>query len=128
MQEEHINKRFDSLETLAKETQEMARENQSSLQDLIEVINEFAGKIESDISALKSDVSTLKSDMASVKSNMVTKSYLDDKLGGLRADLTILIRKEDTKLVATISTLAKRKALTTADKKHLLALEPFPQR
>ncbi len=36
---------------------------------------------------------------------MVTKDYLDEKLADLRGDLTILIRKEDTKLKTLVEVL-----------------------
>lgn len=142
MQEEHINKRFDSLETKFGSLEgrfgslegkfdvleKIAKENQATLQDLIETINAYATKTDSDIADLKSDVNTIKTDISSVRSGMVTKDYLDDKLASLRGDSMILIRKEDAKLVATVNILTKRRALTPANKKQLLALEPFPQR
>ena len=40
-----------------------------------------------------------------IESTMVTKDYLDEKLADLRGDLTILIRKEDTKLKTLVEVL-----------------------
>jgi len=56
---------------------------------------------------------------------MVTKDYLDDKLADLRGDLNVLIRKEDTKLIALIEKLQEKKVLTDKDKSELLSLEPY---
>ena len=111
-----------------KEVQQLAKENQVTLEDLIDSINTYATKTDSDIADLKTDVAGLKADMSKVRSDMVTKDYFDSKFAEWRGDSNVLMRKEDAKLGATIQTLAKRRAITVADKKHLLALEPFPQR
>ncbi len=58
---------------------------------------------------------------------MVTKSYLDDKLADLKGDLTVLMRKEDTKLKALVEILAEKKVLNEEDKKRIFTMEPFPQ-
>jgi hypothetical protein len=58
---------------------------------------------------------------------MVTKDYLDTKLADLRGDLVVLTRKEDTKLVALVQLLNKRKVITPTDAKHILGMDPFPQ-
>lgn len=59
--------------------------------------------------------------------NLPDKAYLDDKLSNLKGDITVLIRKEDTKLKASINVLAERKVITAKDKQRIFSLEPFPQ-
>jgi len=63
-----------------------------------------------------------------VESQMVTKEYLDDKLINLKADLTVLVHKEDDKLGVLTKRLASKKVITVADAKNISALEPFSQR
>ncbi len=67
------------------------------------------------------------SEIGTIKSTMVTKDYLDDKLSDLRGDLSVMIRKEDRKLVELISVLKAKDVLSDEDVAKLLALEPFPQ-
>lgn len=117
-----------------------ATENQQSIHDeptnhdILEAISAFSShvdqrfeKLESDVGALKSDVQSLKSDMHLVKSTMVTKNYLDEKLSDLRGDITILIRKEDTKVKALVDILCERKILSDEDKHRIFSMEPFAQ-
>ncbi len=52
---------------------------------------------------------------------------LDDKLGDLKGDLTVMMRKEDKKLVALIEILRNKKVLDEDEVMALLALQPFPQ-
>ncbi len=61
-----------------------------------------------------------------IEATMVTKDYLDEKLGDLRGDLTVLMRKEDVKLRELITILHAKQVLTPADVKHLFSFEPFP--
>ena len=103
-------------------------------EEILEAIHDFANHtekrfdtLESDVSSLKSDVSSLKSDVSSLKSQMVTKDYLDDKLSDLKGDLIVLIRKEDTKLAALVEILKERKVIDDNDIKKILAMEPFPK-
>jgi predicted nucleic acid-binding Zn-ribbon protein len=64
--------------------------------------------------------------LTKVEATMVTKDYLDDKLGDLKGDMTILMRKEDTKLKALIEILKIRKVITATDQENILAMDPFP--
>ncbi len=52
---------------------------------------------------------------------------IDDKLGGLKADLTILMRKEDRKVVGLIELLKGKKLISDSEAQKLLGMEPFPQ-
>jgi len=64
--------------------------------------------------------------LTKVEATMVTKDYLDDKLADLKGDLTVLMRKEDTKLKALIEILKARKVITPEDQEKIMAMEPFP--
>jgi len=83
----------------------------------------------SDVLEAISDFST-KNDqrLTRIESQMVTKEYLDDKLINLKADLTVVMRKEDHKLEALTRLLAAKNVISENDAKSILALEPFPQR
>ncbi len=72
------------------------------------------------------DIKGINSEMQSIRSEMVTKEYLDEKLGDLRGDLTVLMRKEDVKLRELITILQTKQVLTPEEVKRLLQLEPFP--
>ena len=76
---------------------------------------------------IETEVGGIKKEVVSIKSQMVTKSYLDDKLADLRGDLTLLIRKEDTKLKSAVNILADKKVLSQDDTKKIFSMEPFPQ-
>jgi archaellum component FlaC len=90
-------------------------------------VDEHFERIESEISGVKSDIVGMKSDIVGIKNRMVTKEYLDDKLINLKADLTVVMRKEDHKLEALTKLLAAKKVISDDDAKGILSLEPFPQ-
>ena len=52
---------------------------------------------------------------------------MDDKLADLKGDLTILMRKEDKKVVELIHVLKEKAVLSADEAERLLTLEPFPQ-
>lgn len=68
----------------------------------------------------------LKTELGKIRAVMVTKDYLDDKLADLRGDLTILMRKEDTKLKKLVEKLHAKHVLDDADVRDLAQMEPFP--
>ena len=88
---------------------------------VLEVIGDFSTKVDRHFERIESDIT-------SIKSQMVTKAYLDDKIIDLKADLTVVMRKEDHKLEALTKLLATKKVITDADANSILSLEPFPQR
>ena len=107
----------------------------SAVGGVMEAIGEFSNKVdgrfervESDITGMKSDITGMKSDIVGIKNQMVTKAYMDDKIINLKADLTIVMRKEDHKLEALTRLLAAKKVITKDDAEGILSLEPFPQR
>lgn len=53
-------------------------------------------------SSIKQEIRDIRQDIRGIKSTMVTKDYLDEKLGDLRGDFTVLIRKQDTKRKALV--------------------------
>lgn len=94
--------------------------NEPTTSDVLEAVNTFATHVDQQFADIKAEIKT-------IKSTMVTKDYLDDKLSDLRGDLTVVMRKEDTKLCAVIDILLEKKIFTEADKKRVLTMEPFPQ-
>lgn len=98
----------------------MSDNSDPTIQD---VLDAMAGYAESTEGRLKN----IETDVTMIKSQMVTKAYLDDKLADLRGDLTLLIRKEDTKLKATVNILADKKVLSKDETKKIFSMEPFPQ-
>lgn len=52
---------------------------------------------------------------------------MDQKNADLKADLVILLRKGDTKLISLISLLKNKQVITEDEARIVLALEPFPQ-
>jgi arsenate reductase-like glutaredoxin family protein len=88
----------------------------------------FEGYMESFAKMVKEgfDATATKAELRKVQATMVTKDYLDDKLADLRGDLTILMRKEDTKLKKLVEKLHAKHVLDDADVRDLAQMEPFP--
>ena len=63
-----------------------------------------------------------------IEATMVTKDYLDEKLGNLRGDFMVLLRKGNAKLESLVKTLHKNKVVSAAQKKQLFRMEPFAQK
>ena len=99
-------------------------------QDLKKIGEEMGKVIEQNITpsmdALHAEIGGIHAEIGGIRAQMVTKDYLDEKLGDLRGDLTVLMRKEDVKLRELISILHTKQVLTPAEVKHLFSLEPFP--
>ncbi len=94
--------------------------NNTTLVDVLEAVNNASTETDKHLKNIKDEITT-------IKSTMVTKAYLDDKLANLKGDLTILMRKEDTKLKALVEILEEKKVLNPEDKKRIFSLEPFPE-
>ncbi|MCL5667150.1 MAG: hypothetical protein M1383_05275 [Patescibacteria group bacterium] len=94
--------------------------NEPTISDVLEAVQVFSNKVEKRFDGLESRVTK-------IEQNMVTKDYLDEKLLDLKGDLTVLIKKEDRKLLALVSVLEKNKIISTKEAKDILSLEPFPQ-
>ena len=111
-----------------------SNDNTPTLQDVIDTINTSSTviavelhDIKQDISGMKQDISGMKQDITRLKATAVTKEYLDEKMLEQRADLILLTRKEDRKVVALIDELRQTHVLSGTAAKKILALEPFPQ-
>lgn len=102
-------------------------ENDTTKQEILEAMNEFSTRVDENFKKIDERFEKIENTM----SGMVTKTYLEDKLnekfGGLRADLVILTRKEDNKLGATVSLLGEKHVFTGEETKNILAMEPFPK-
>ncbi len=108
--------------------------NEPTISDVLEAIQIFSNKtedrfnkIDKRFDGLEGKVDGLDARVVKIEQNMVTKDYLDEKLLDLKGDLTVLIKKEDRKLLALVSVLAKNKVISTKEAKDILSLEPFPQ-
>ena len=85
------------------------------------------GQVNQRFESMDSKVTGMDTRLIGIASQMVTKHYLDDKLADLRGDLTLLTHKEDDKLLALVDLLYGKRLMTKADRKHIMALEPFAQ-
>ena len=87
--------------------------------ELLEAINIFSSNVDERFDRLENRVTK-------IEATMVTKDYLDEKLGDLRGDIVVMLRKGDRKLGALIAELLTRKLLDEDAAKRILAMEPFP--
>lgn len=92
------------------------------LQDILEVVTFIK-----DNSVTKEEFNQLDQRVTRMETLMVTKDYLDEKLADLQGDLTILMRKEDTKLKTLVDILVEKQLINSDDKKRILTMEPFPE-
>ena len=107
-------------------------EKEESKNEILEAINEFSShvdkrlnKVDDQFEEVKGEIVGIKSEIVGIKASMVTKDYLDEKLGDLRGDLVVLMRKEDTKVGKLIEILKRRKVITEIEEKEILSMEPF---
>ena len=93
---------------------------QTTLDEVLEAVGSFSN-------AVNTRFNQVDDRFTKIEANMVTKEYLDQKLGNVKADLTDLIRKEDKKLVAFVELHKVKKVITEEEAGLILSLEPFPQ-
>ena len=93
-------------------------EKETSKNEILEAINEFSTKVDKQFIEVGERFNK-------IEATMVTKDYLDDKLGDLRGDLVVLMRKEDTKMIKLVEILKRRAVITEAEEKEILSMEPF---
>ena len=140
---------LEAVDKVAQNITDLRKSTEGSTQDLQKSVNGMQG----DIKGLKGDMKGLKGDMKDlqetteeileavgmfanktetrldkIEASMVTKGYLDSRLTDLKVDLTILIRKEDNKVVKLAETLRDRKVLSSKDVNPILAMEPSPHK
>ncbi|NQV12119.1 hypothetical protein HQ524_02035 [Candidatus Uhrbacteria bacterium] len=70
--------------------------------------------------------SELRGEMASMEHRILDS--MDNKLGDLKGDLVVMMRKEDAKVTELIRILADKDVLSPDEANKLRSLEPFPQR
>lgn len=119
---------LDVLQSFAGSVDDRFVELKDDISDIkadVAVLKTDVAVLKTDVAVLKTDVSALKTDMVGVKATMVTKEYLDDKMFDLRGDLVSLVRKEDRKLVAVVDELVKRDVFDHATAHRIFELEPF---
>ncbi len=91
-----------------------------SFKELGEAIHLFAEHVDKRFDLVEKDVTK-------INATMVTKDYLDEKMADQRGDLTVLMRKEDTKVKTLVEVLVEKKVLNEVDPKRIYSLEPFAQ-
>ena len=99
----------------------------TTLDDVLNAVNATSTETDKRLQNIESEITGIKGEIKNIKTTMVTKDYLDDKLADLKGDLTVLMRKEDTKLKMLVDILAEKKVLNDEDKKRIFTMEPFPQ-
>lgn len=114
---EKLNKKIDDL---GEDLRNFKSEVVASFKELGEAIQLFATNVDSRFNKVEGDITQ-------IKSTMVTKDYLDEKMGDLRGDMTVLIRKEDNKVKALVEVLVEKNVLNQNDQKRIFSLEPFAQ-
>jgi len=97
----------------------MKNEN-SQNEDVLEAIGVFSNKVEKRFDKVEGRLTKM-------EANMVTRDLLDEKLNDLKADLTVLMRKEDRKLETLIEILRNKQVLSEEESKIVLSMEPFPR-
>lgn len=78
----------------------------------------FVTKEDAKAFATKEDLEKLRLAMA---------DHLDEKLGDLKGDLVILMRKEDHKLINLIELLLNKKVISEKEANNIFKMEPFPK-
>ena len=101
--------------------------NEPTNQDLLNVINDVLSAVNTFAQHTEDRFTGIENRLNRVETTMVTKDYLDEKLGDLRGDLTVVMRKEDRKLTTLVEELVKYKVLPMESAQHILSMEPFPR-
>lgn len=141
MQEENLDNQFatkSDLTLVKNEINESISELKelflSNQREMLEAIHYFAASVDERFKAVdkqfdevKSDIKELKTRTVKIESTMVTKDYLDEKLGDLRGDFTVLVRKEDNKMKTLVEVLVEKGVIDQKDKQKIYSLEPFAQ-
>lgn len=100
-------------------------DNDPTISDVLEAINNFATRVEGDIRDIKANQERIDSDVKYLKANMVTKSYLDDKLCDLHGEMGLALRKEDQKVDAVVNKLEEKQVFTSGEAKSISLMTPF---
>lgn len=92
-----------------------------------EEFEERMSGLEERMGGLEGRMGNLETRMTKAEALMVTKDYLDEKLADLQGNLTVLMRKEDSKLRALIKILTEKNVLNDQERVRILSMEPFPE-
>jgi len=123
----YAEKTNQKIDALSEDLRNFKSEVVASFKELGEAIQLFATNVDSRFNEVHSDLKDLKTRTVRIESTMVTKDYLDEKMGDLRGDMTVLIRKEDNKVKALVEVLVEKNVLNQNDQKRIFSLEPFAQ-
>lgn len=103
-----------------------------TINDLAEMISDFATRVEGDIRDIKNiqaeqgkDIAVMKADIGGLRTGMVTKSYLDDKLFDKESDSGMALRKEDQKVDAVVVKLTEKNVINKQEATVITAMSPF---
>lgn len=116
-----------SIDLLSADLQDFKQEMRNGFRDVFEAMHLFAESVDNRFDEVRGDIEDLQVRTVRIESTMVTKDYLDEKMGDLRGDMTVLIRKEDNKVKALVEVLVEKNVLNQNDQKRIFSLEPFAQ-
>lgn len=94
-------------------------DTEPTIQDVLNVLNHFSTHTDGQFSSIDEQFEKVHSEIATIKSSMVTKDYLDDKLSDLKGELISTIRREDQKINLVVTTLHRKKLLSSNDLKPI---------
>lgn len=85
---------------------------------LVEVLGEFTEQV-----LLPAVQQIVRTEIAQSEHRL--KVWVDERLAILRADITLLTRKEDRKVLRLVDMLRQKQVLSDPEVKELLGMEPF---
>ena len=101
----------------------------SIAQAIEELVNPQFDQVWKEFSTLKSDLTgkmdSIDNRLTRVESQMVTKTYLDDKLADLRADLLGIDKKQEERMYATENILEEKQVFSPDDVAYLHRFDSF---
>jgi chromosome segregation ATPase len=107
----------------------MAQEK--TITELYEFLQEHMvtkGELKGELKKLKEDLEAKMATKEELKkTELGLKDHIDDKLADLKGDLTILMRKEDHKLLYLVKLLKEKNVISDEEVKELINMEPFPK-
>lgn len=107
--------------------QDKATDKEPTLYDVLDAINDFATKTDERFEGIDKKFENIDKRFNKIEATMVTRDYLDEKLGDLKGDLIVTMRKEDAKLRVLIEILRGKSVISEDEEKRILSMEPFPK-
>jgi hypothetical protein len=114
------------VQNISDHLQGFEKNTQAEFNIIHEALHEFAGHVDGRFDALESRMGSMESRVDTIESQMVTKSYLDDKIGGLKGDMVSMLKKEDQKMNRLIGVLSEKKILDATEARDVLSFKVFP--